>query len=87
MVGHSKVVDLSLPIYSTILLLAQLKAKVWWEYVDSNANISDGPSRTGLLDPVCARLGIPVHQYQWPVHQSMEAYLLSELAEEIIGCI
>ena len=43
-VGHSKVVDLSLPVYSTILLLAQLRTKVWWEYVYSNANIADGPS-------------------------------------------
>ena len=86
-VGHSKVVDLSMPIYSTVLLCAQLKIKAWWEYVDSNANIADGPSRAGVLDPVCERLKIPIHQYCWPVDKFDKYVLISVLLREIIGCI
>ena len=38
-------------------------AQVWFEYVDSNANLSDGPSRDGVQCLLCKKLGIPVHQY------------------------
>ena len=83
-VGHSRVVDLSLPIYSTILRVAGLKATVWWEYVDSNANLSDGPSRDGISDPICKSLGIPVLQYDWPSIQGVPVPL-KVLCGEIIG--
>jgi len=85
-VGHSKVVDLSVPIYPTVLLLAQMRAKVWWEYVDSNANIADGPSRDGVLDPVCRNLKIPVHKCDWPKRDA-KYKLLADITQEIIGRI
>ena len=84
--GHSKSVDLSLPVYSTILHVAQIKARVWFEYVDSNANISDGPSRTGVEDPVCKALNIPVSQYEWPTSKGFYRGI-QEISEEIIGRI
>ena len=84
--GHSRAVDLSLPVYATILHVAQIRAKVWFEYVDSCANVADGPSRDGVTCPVCRSLNIPVQHYTWPVCDQV-AKSIQEISEEIIGCI
>ena len=43
--GSSSAEDLA-PLVGTIhLLLAQFSIRVWWEYVDSPANVADGLSR------------------------------------------
>ena len=34
-----------------MLLLMQMKYKVWLEWVDSDSNVSDGLSRAGVSDP------------------------------------
>ena len=33
------------------LTLHQLSCRCWWEWVDTESNISDGLSRSGVLDP------------------------------------
>jgi hypothetical protein len=44
------------------VLLAQCGARVWAEYVESAANISDGVSRDGLLDLMAKKLGCDVKE-------------------------
>ena len=86
--GHCKGADLSLPVYSTVLQVAQLQAQVWFEYVDSNANLADGPSRLGTECPICRGLNIPVHQYAWPTDsKSNLPRSVQVISQEIIGRI
>ncbi|CAE8621888.1 unnamed protein product [Polarella glacialis] len=40
------------------IMVAQLGSKVWYEFCESSANMSDGLSRDGLLDPVAKQFGI-----------------------------
>jgi hypothetical protein len=42
------------------LLLASLQARAWFEYVESDANWSDGASRLLLADPWAAAHGFPI---------------------------
>ncbi len=46
------------PLVGTLhLLLAKYHIRVWWEYVDSPANCSDGLSRLFAKDPLSQKLG------------------------------
>ena len=50
MKGTSSVRDLSILAAVTQLLLTRLGCRVYWEYVESDSNPSDGLSRDGLVD-------------------------------------
>ena len=57
--GSSAAEDLS-PIVGAIhFLLIWYDIRVWWEYVESEANLSDGLSRYGAADTLARRLGWP----------------------------
>jgi len=52
-----------------LVILASLDTRVWFEYVDTDSNPSDGLSRYGLADPLSQRMGwVPVQSKQptWP---------------------
>ena len=54
--GASSAEDLS-PIVSAIhFLIVMFDMRIWWEYVESEANISDGLSRKGANDDMAIRL-------------------------------
>ncbi len=40
--------------------MAKINAIVWWEYVASASNISDGGSRVGTDCPAAREMGIPL---------------------------
>ena len=46
-------------------LAAQLSTQVWYEWVDSAPNPSDGLSRVGVDCPLCKRNGWPVPEIVW----------------------
>ena len=48
------------------LLWARFRARVWIEWVDSKANISDGISRDGADDVTVRKLGLDPIQFQLP---------------------
>ena len=51
------------------LLVAQLGCRVWFEWVESDSNISDGPSRLGLewaRTPECISLGCTMEPARLP---------------------
>ena len=83
-VGNSRVLDLSLPVYTVAMRSTMLNCSPWREHVDSAANIADGGSREGIIDPVAAKLGIRLHHVQWP---SVNGKYLSvrDIQQEIIG--
>ena len=56
--GKSQNVDLSTPVYTVQFFMAKYNITVWFEYIDSKTNVSDGGSRIGNTDPVCRSLGI-----------------------------
>ena len=51
MKGSSCIPDTCVIASLTQLLLARLSARVYWEWIESEANASDGLSRLGLSDP------------------------------------
>ena len=54
--GASSAEDLS-PLVSAIhFLIVMFDMRIWWEYVESEANISDGLSRKGANDDMAIRL-------------------------------
>ena len=60
--GSSGVQDVDRIVALSHLVWARLRARVWIEWVDSKANISDGISRDGLDDLTSRELGvIPTH--------------------------
>ena len=60
--GASSQIDLGALTHGLHFRRAQLKASVWWEYVPSPSNISDGGSRTGIDCPLAAVAGISLSQ-------------------------
>ena len=64
MKGSSSVPDLCIIAALTQLLLARMGSRVYWEWVESDANASDGLSRAGLHDAWSLQQGwllAPVH--------------------------
>ena len=49
--GSSSQCDICTVAAATSLWSARLDSRIWFEYVESEANISDGLSRLGLSDP------------------------------------
>ena len=58
--GTSPMVDLGCFAQGIHRRLASLGATVWWEYVASASNISDGGSRVGIDCPAAREMGIPL---------------------------
>ena len=54
--GGSRVHDFGNAIHSVLLSIANLRAKVWWEHVDTHANPADGGTRSSAT--VANSLGI-----------------------------
>ena len=70
------------------LLLAHLQADAWWEYVESEANWSDGASRTGSLDKwvhdnkfKVVRCEVP--QWPWAAEAAERAKRVQEILQEV----
>ena len=55
--GSSGAADLGPLVGAIHFLLVWFDIRVWWEYVESEANISDGLSRDGASDSLSRRLG------------------------------
>ena len=79
--GSSMVEDFGCLVHVILLRLARLKAKAWFEYVDTKANLADGGSRVGVDCPDAARLCIPLSNTilpDWPasvVHASAQDWM------------
>ena len=76
--GSSGAPDIDRIVALSHLLWARFRARVWIEWVDSKANISDGISRDGADDETARKLGINPIQFQLP--------RCSELLQHDFGC-
>jgi len=56
--GSSTVADISCIVHATLLAVAGLRSAVWWEHVDSKANLADGGTRGSAR--FAEALGIPL---------------------------
>ena len=69
--GASSIGDYDAIVHTVMLQSAHLNLSMWWEHVDSDANIADGGSRIGVSDPVAAAAGVKlkdVAMIAWPAH-------------------
>ena len=64
--GSSRQLDAGTMTFALHLRLAALNTTCWWEWVESEANCSDGGSRVGLTCPVAKALGIVLTEKQFP---------------------
>jgi hypothetical protein len=62
--GASTHRDINAVVCAIHLLLASVSCAWWVEWIDSESNPADGPSRDGLADEWCAQHGIPVEPLQ-----------------------
>jgi hypothetical protein len=56
--GSSRACDAGTLVFALHLQLARLNSTIWWEWVESESNCSDGGSRVGICCPLAAQLGI-----------------------------
>jgi hypothetical protein len=55
------------PLVSALhLRMVSLSTSIWWEYIPSESNVSDGGSRTGVTDPVAIALGFNMRHIECP---------------------
>ena len=64
--GASRAFDAGTLVFALHLQLAKLNATVWWEWVESESNCSDGGSRVGTCCPLASMLGIPLVDSAFP---------------------
>ena len=64
--GYSGALDSAAMLGVTHICLAALNCRVWWEYVASELNPSDGLSRAGLKDPWTLQQGWDLRECQLP---------------------
>ena len=64
--GAARELDAGTVTFALHLRLAELKASVWWEWVESESNCSDGGSRVGITCPVASGLGITLEEIPFP---------------------
>ena len=57
------------------LTLHQLSCRCWWEWVDTESNVSDGLSRGGVLDPWTMSQQWDLHELPFPPSASRIHYL------------
>ena len=70
------------------LLLAHLQADAWWEYIESEANWSDGASRKGVLDEWIHDhkfkvIKCEVPQWPWAAEAAERTKRVQEILQEI----
>ena len=70
--------------------LAKLRSTVWFEYVESNSNWSDGASREGLKDPWTRENGFSVGVcevpiWPWTADADRREALLGEAIKATLG--
>ena len=58
--GTSRAIDAGAFTHALHTRMASLGTSVWWEYVPSKSNISDGGSRDGVLCSLAAAANIPL---------------------------
>ena len=64
--GASRAFDAGTLVFALHLQLAKLNATVWWEWVESESNCSDGGSRVGVFCPLAKMLRIPLVDCAFP---------------------
>ena len=64
--GDSAAIDLACMSRALCMRTLELRATVWFEYVESEANIADGGSRCGVECPVSREAGIQLREVPCP---------------------
>ena len=64
--GSARQIDAGTVTFALHLQLATLRSSVWWEWVESESNCSDGGSRDGITCPLAKELGIPLREIKFP---------------------
>ena len=64
--GASKVADVDALSFASRLWLLKIACDLWYEYVASASNISDGGSRIGVQDKLAASAGISFREVSFP---------------------
>ena len=64
--GKSSVADLGTLAFGFHIACAKFGIVPWFEYVESESNVSDGGSREGITDPVARALGIVLEDVRFP---------------------
>ena len=82
--GNSRVVDLGVMSHITAWAVARANIAVWYEHVESAANLADGGSRIGQGDPVAATAGVRLQHVAWPRRED-KYMVLEDFRYEIIG--
>lgn len=65
--GSSRACDAGTLVFALHLQLARLNSAIWWEWVESESNCSDGGSRVGICCPLAAQLGIELVERPFPL--------------------
>ena len=65
--GSSRAFDAGTLVFALHLQLARLNSTIWWEWVESESNCSDGGSRVGICCPLAEQLGIQLVERHFPV--------------------
>ena len=64
--GSARQLDAGTVTFALHLQLASLRSSVWWEWVESESNCSDGGSREGISCPIAKELGITLKEVDFP---------------------
>ena len=64
--GSARQLDAGTVTFALHLQLASLRSSVWWEWVESESNCSDGGSREGITCPIAKELGITLKEVDFP---------------------
>ena len=75
--GTSSQDDVHELVQATHLTLHRLSSRVWWEWIDTSSNPSDGLSRSGLTDPWTLSQNWKLEEIAFPVAASRSNFLAS----------
>ena len=75
--GTSSQDDVHELVQATHLTLHRLSRRVWWEWIDTSSNPSDGLSRSGLSDPWTLQQNWMLEEIPFPVLASRSNFLAS----------
>ena len=75
--GTSSQDDVHELVQATHLTLHRLSSRVWWEWIDTSSNPSDGLSRSGLSDPWTLQQNWMLEEIPFPVLASRSNFLAS----------
>eukprot|EP00435_Cladocopium_sp_Y103_P071551 s117_g37.t2 len=83
--GASAELDVLFIVQQVHLELHRLRARPWYEWIDSESNPSDGLSRLGVADPWTAQQPWAVQEYSFPHILDPQSLLLSLLEADRSG--